>query len=435
MKRLLIQNLLCHCINSRELDEFDEHLDNLLLEDGTDEKNDVTKGPKSRDKDYRSDKRGQWILTQRMRNYRSRTECRGDIQRLNLSFLTIYESLIPPNEEKEKQKQLMALLDKHVKKNGLKPDANIVKVEILLKLADILKSDHLENVQALTRARVPIVKLMDPTTGILCDICVNNLLAIINTKLLRDYSKIDPAMHEYVLMCIHFLQMRSPPILPCLQALGKHGIICVEDLIHEILTVGPMGLSLHYMRTEKNLKRGNDDDTQHPVEADGLEKDEAGMLLALFTIKLVCKKSRRKRKKKEENVTGQVPVQNATKLETKDTQGNDDFASGDVRNEVDFIDTPFTPLWRQDQAIYAPSSLEGSIHASSSQNGPVHASNSLFTPPTFLGYPFMPPSSKKGSNHAPLKAIHASKRLFTPPAFRVKPMTPQAPRRELFTPP
>ena len=50
MKRLLIQNLLRHCINSRELDEFDEHLDNLLFEDGTDEKNDVTKGPKSRDK-------------------------------------------------------------------------------------------------------------------------------------------------------------------------------------------------------------------------------------------------------------------------------------------------------------------------------------------------------------------------------------------------
>ena len=36
-----------------------------------------------------------------------------------------------------------------------------------------------------------------------------------------------------------------------------------------------------------NRKRGNDDDTQHLVEADGLEKDEAGMLLALFTIKVV----------------------------------------------------------------------------------------------------------------------------------------------------
>lgn len=269
-------------IDSRELDEFDEHLDNLQLEDGTDEKSDVTKGPKSRDKDYRSDKRGQWILNQRMRNYRSRTECRGDIQRLNSSFLAIYESLIPPEEEKEKQKQLMALLDKHVTKEwpGAKlflygscansfgfrksdidvclaiGDADIDKAEILLKLADILKSDNLENVQALTRARVPIVKLMDPTTGISCDICVNNLLAVINTKLLRDYSKIDVRLRQlafiikhwaksrgvnetyqgtlssyaYVLMCIHFLQMRTPSILPCLQEMEATYKINVDNV-------------------------------------------------------------------------------------------------------------------------------------------------------------------------------------------------------------
>lgn len=256
-------------IDARELDELEEHVDNLLLEDGTDEKNDIKKGPKSRDKDYRSDKRGQWLVNQRMRNYRSHTECRGDINRLNAPFLAIFESLIPAEEEKEKQKQLMALLDKHVTKEwpgarlflygscansfGFRKsdidvclamgDADINKAEILLKLADILKSDNLENVQALTRARVPIVKLMDPVTGISCDICVNNLLAVINTKLLRDYSKIDVRLRQlafivkhwaksrgvnetyqgtlssyaYVLMCIHFLQQRSPSILPCLQ--------------------------------------------------------------------------------------------------------------------------------------------------------------------------------------------------------------------------
>lgn len=125
--------------------------------------------------------------------------------------------------------------------------------------------------QALTRARVPIVKLMDPVTGISCDICVNNLLAVINTKLLRDYALIDERLRQlafiikhwaksrgvnetyqgtlssyawvafgqivvvgffahfssclliiilfcrYVLMCINFLQQRHPAILPCLQ--------------------------------------------------------------------------------------------------------------------------------------------------------------------------------------------------------------------------
>ncbi|MFS7924989.1 putative polynucleotide adenylyltransferase [Helianthus anomalus] len=258
-------------VDSAELDDLEEQVDNLLLEDGTDEKSDVKKGPKSRDKDYRADKRGQWLLNQRMRNHRSHIECRGDINRLNAHFLEIYESLIPPEEEKEKQKQLMALLNKHVTNEWPKAqlflygscansfgfrksdidvclamgDADVDKSEILLRLADILKSDNLENVQALTRARVPIVKLMDPITGISCDICVNNMLAVVNTKLLLDYSKIDVRLRQlafivkhwaksrgvnetyqgtlssyaYVLMCIHFLQQRTPSILPCLQGM------------------------------------------------------------------------------------------------------------------------------------------------------------------------------------------------------------------------
>nr|GEW32452.1 UTP:RNA uridylyltransferase 1 [Tanacetum cinerariifolium] len=269
-------------VEASDLDELEEQVDNLLLEDGADEKSDVKKGPKSRDKDYRQDKRGQWILSQRMRNYKSQTECRGDINRLSAPFLAIYESLIPSEEEKEKQKQLMALLNKHVTREwpgarlflygscansfGFRKsdidvclslgDADIDKSEILLKLADILKSDNLENVQALIRARVPIVKLMDPVTGISCDICVNNLLAVINTKLLLDYSKIDVRLRQlafiikhwaksrgvnetyqgtlssyaYVLMCIHFLQQCTPPILPCLQGMERTYTVNVDNV-------------------------------------------------------------------------------------------------------------------------------------------------------------------------------------------------------------
>ena len=77
------------------------------------------------------------------------------------------------------------------------------------------------------------------------DITVNNILAIVNTKLLRDYAAIDDRLLQlvfvvklwakrrqvndsyrgtlssycYVLMCIHLLQQRSPPVLPCLQAM------------------------------------------------------------------------------------------------------------------------------------------------------------------------------------------------------------------------
>ncbi|XP_073151856.1 UTP:RNA uridylyltransferase 1 isoform X2 [Henckelia pumila] len=253
-----------------ELDDLEDQLVNSLgLGDESDEKSDKTTF--IRDKDYRSDKRGQWIMGQRMRNQKRLTVCRSDIHRLSVPFISLYESLIPAEEEKVKQKQLLTVLESLVSKEwpGARlylygscansfgfsksdldiclatEDENADKCEILLKLADILKSDNFQNVQALTRARVPIVKLLDPDTGISCDICVNNVLAVVNTKLLRDYAHIDGRLRQlafivkhwaksravnetyqgtlssyaYVLMCIHFLQQRRPAILPCLQAM------------------------------------------------------------------------------------------------------------------------------------------------------------------------------------------------------------------------
>ncbi|XP_038978933.1 UTP:RNA uridylyltransferase 1-like [Phoenix dactylifera] len=110
--------------------------------------------------------------------------------------------------------------------------------------------------QALTRARVPIVKLMDPVTGLSCDICINNLLAVVNTKLLKDYAQIDDRLRQlafivkhwarsrrinetyqgtlssyaYVLMCIHFLQLRKPAILPCLQAMEATYAVTIDNI-------------------------------------------------------------------------------------------------------------------------------------------------------------------------------------------------------------
>ncbi|KAM3698556.1 hypothetical protein ACJW31_06G197200 [Castanea mollissima] len=268
---------------SHEVDDFGKKLvDSLLLEDESDDKNESTPLRSSREKDVRSDSRGQRLLSQRMRILKRQMLCRNDIDRLNAPFLAIYDSLIPPEEEKVKQKQLLKLLEKLVCKEWPKArlylygscansfgvsksdidvclaieDADINKSEILLRLADILKSDNLQNVQALTRARVPIVKLMDPVTGISCDICINNILAVINTKLLRDYAQIDARLRQlafivkhwaksrgvnetyqgtlssyaYVLMCIHFLQQRRPAILPCLQEMETTYSATVDDI-------------------------------------------------------------------------------------------------------------------------------------------------------------------------------------------------------------
>ncbi|CAI8607360.1 unnamed protein product [Vicia faba] len=258
--------------------------DSLLLEDELDDKSSNSKkrhGPKEKDA-RASDSRGKQLLSQRARTFKRQMMCRRDIDGLSVPFLAIYESLIPPEEEKLKQKQLLGLLEKLVCKEwpmarlylygscansfGVsKSDIDVClaiqevdmdKSKIIMKLAGILQSDSLQNVQALTRARVPIVKLMDPATGISCDICINNLLAVVNTKLLRDYANIDSRLRQlafiikhwaksrgvnetyhgtlssyaYVLMCIHFLQQRRPAILPCLQGMDATYSVTVDNV-------------------------------------------------------------------------------------------------------------------------------------------------------------------------------------------------------------
>ncbi|XP_010272621.1 PREDICTED: UTP:RNA uridylyltransferase 1 [Nelumbo nucifera] len=268
-------------VSRREQDALAEELmDSLMLRDGLDNNNGVRQ---PRDRDIRSDiLRGLRVPGQRIRNNRRVLEYHSDIERLNAPFLAIYESLIPTEEEKAKQKRLLTSLEKLVNKEwpsarlflygscansfGVSnsdidvcleiEDSDISKSEILLKLADMLHSDNLQNVQALTRARVPIVKLMDPDTGISCDICINNVLAVVNTKLLRDYAQIDARLRQlafivkhwakkrrvnetyqgtlssyaYVLMCIHFLQTRKPAILPCLQEMHATYTVTVDDI-------------------------------------------------------------------------------------------------------------------------------------------------------------------------------------------------------------
>lgn len=112
-------------------------------------------------------------MGQRMRNLKRQTTCRNDINMLNAPLLALFESLIPSDEEKLKQKQLLTLLENLVRKEW--PNArlflygscansfgfpksdvdvclqmdlgDIEKSEVLLKLAKIFESDNLQNVQ------------------------------------------------------------------------------------------------------------------------------------------------------------------------------------------------------------------------------------------------------------------------------------------------
>lgn len=119
--------------------------------------------------------------------------------------------------------------------------------KIIEKLADMLTENGFTKILAIPTARVPIVKFKDPNTNLACDICINNKLALYNTRLVQDYSMIDERMrplvyvvkrwakrrkinepaqgtlssYAYINLVISFLQSRSPPILPCLQELSN----------------------------------------------------------------------------------------------------------------------------------------------------------------------------------------------------------------------
>ena len=100
-------------------------------------------------------------------------------------------------------------------------------------------------VQPRPTARIPIVQFVDPETEFECDISFNNPLAMCNTSLLRAYSEVDPRVrplafiikawsrarlmnspgegtlssYGYILLLLHYLQTRSPAVVPNLQRL------------------------------------------------------------------------------------------------------------------------------------------------------------------------------------------------------------------------
>jgi len=121
------------------------------------------------------------------------------------------------------------------------------KLTLVAMLEKALNDFGFEEIHAIPHARVPVVKFRCPVTKIDCDCCFDNLLAVANTKLLRDYAAIDPRLRQlalvikfwakqrgvadayrgtlssyaYVLLATFLLQTRSPPILPCLQNFSR----------------------------------------------------------------------------------------------------------------------------------------------------------------------------------------------------------------------
>ncbi|XP_077548824.1 terminal uridylyltransferase 4-like [Haemaphysalis longicornis] len=142
--------------------------------------------------------------------------------------------------------------------NSSKDGKDISHVRMIKYLArKFYKHPELEEVIAITNAKVPIVKLFHVPSGLEADISLYNRLAQQNTRLLKTYSSIDNRVRElgytikrfaktcdicdasrgslssyaYILMALYYLQQRKPPVIPVLQELYPEGEAKPEVII------------------------------------------------------------------------------------------------------------------------------------------------------------------------------------------------------------
>ncbi|KAH8180180.1 cid1 family poly A polymerase domain-containing protein [Sarocladium implicatum] len=120
------------------------------------------------------------------------------------------------------------------------------QLEDVCMIAALLARKGFEKVVCISAAKVPIVKVWDPTLGLACDMNVNNTLALENTRMIRTYVETDPRVRQlamlvkywtrrrkvndaafggtlssytWICLIIAFLQVRNPPVLPALHQL------------------------------------------------------------------------------------------------------------------------------------------------------------------------------------------------------------------------
>ncbi|KAG0282374.1 hypothetical protein BGZ98_006796, partial [Dissophora globulifera] len=65
-------------------------------------------------------------------------------------------------------------------------------------IAKMLQRGGMTRVQAITNARVPIVKFVDPVSKINCDVNTNHVLGIYNSELIRCYTLIDDRVRPFI---------------------------------------------------------------------------------------------------------------------------------------------------------------------------------------------------------------------------------------------
>eukprot|EP01080_Neovahlkampfia_damariscottae_P007745 gene7745-12215_t len=144
---------------------------------------------------------------------------------------------------KKKEEEEQEIVGDEEIKNNEKYIQQSFRKTFINHISGTIKKNYMIDVIPLLNARIPIVKFKDPVTEIGCDICVNNLLAVHNTQLLKSYSLFDErfkqlvyivkywsklrnlnepyqgtlSSYAYVLLIIHYLQNLNERVLPNLQ--------------------------------------------------------------------------------------------------------------------------------------------------------------------------------------------------------------------------
>lgn len=113
---------------------------------------------------------------------------------------------------------------------------NADQKKIIKRIGGMLRGQGMENVQALTRAKVPIVKFTDPRSGLHVDISINNTLALHNTRLLSSYSKIDSRVRELAICVKHWALHRNISDAPN-GTLSSYGwsILVINHLLEQLV--------------------------------------------------------------------------------------------------------------------------------------------------------------------------------------------------------
>ncbi|KAG2220924.1 hypothetical protein INT45_010677 [Circinella minor] len=192
---------------------------------------------------------------------------------LSVELLSLFEELLPTRESYDRRMGLVRKIERLLNTEWINKDIRVhlfgssvndlgtsqSDVDLCITtpwnglrnvriLAKMFKRCSMQHVVCVPRAKVPIVRLSDPESGLACDINVNNTLALQNTKMIKTYVALDPRVRPFIMiikhwtkqrrlndaanggtlstytwtcMAINFLQMREPPILPVLHQLSK----------------------------------------------------------------------------------------------------------------------------------------------------------------------------------------------------------------------